>query len=278
MLKKLSGGQTLLLLIPATLLTTRAGYSLPPAALPPGNIYKAAFHDTLITALPDSSAANTVLLRVGLNKNVKSFVNSYVVREDEFLRKMERRSETYFPTIEKIFDKYDLPLQLKYLAIVESKLQKTAHSPAGARGLWQLMPGTARGLGLKVSGKTDERVHLNRSTVAAAKYLRGLYRQFGDWLLVVAAYNCGPGGVYKAMKKAGSKNYWALQRYLPAESRGHVKRFIGIHYYFEGDGSLVTQTKAENKTWREKLLALQKAAEEEQADDSIAIFANAAMR
>jgi membrane-bound lytic murein transglycosylase D len=117
------------------------------------------------------------------------------------------------------------------------------------------MPVTAKELGLKIAGKTDERTHTYRSTVAAAKYLRYLYGEFGDWLLVLAAYNSGPGTVYKAIKKAGSKNFWSLQSLLPAESRGHVKRFISIHYFFEGEGSVATQTKAEAKAWQEKLCA-----------------------
>lgn len=272
-IKKLSYGQALLLLIPATLLTTRAGYSLPTSAMPQNTLFLAA--DTLIVAASSDSLAPFAAgdLKYGLNRNVSAYVNDYVNREDEFLLKMERRSEKYFPTIEKIFQQYNLPLQLKYLAIVESKLQKNAHSPAGAKGLWQLMPSTARSLGLRVSGNTDERLQTHRSTVAAAKYLRGLYRQFGDWLLAVAAYNCGPGGVYKAIRKAGSKNYWALQRFLPAESRSHVKRFIGIHYYFEGDGSIVTQTKAENKIWREKLESMQAAAADDSLMDSVALTA-----
>src|SRR5206468_3829448 len=84
-----------------------------------------------------------------------------------------------------------------------------------------------------------------KSTVAAAKYLRALYAEFGDWLLVIAAYNSGPGPMYKAIHKSGSRNFWVLQRYLPAESRAHVKRFIGAHYYFEGTGSATTCTKEE---------------------------------
>jgi membrane-bound lytic murein transglycosylase D len=170
---------------------------------------------------------------------------------------MEGKSKPLFQTIERVLVQYDLPLQLKYLAVVESALLSRARSAAGARGLWQLMPSTAKELGLNVSGKTDERLHTYRSTVAAAKYLRGLYAEFGDWLLVLAAYNGGPGTVHRAIKKAGSKNFWALQRYLPAESRGHVKRFISIHYFFEGEGSITTQTRAEALAWEEKLCAEQ---------------------
>ena len=111
--------------------------------------------------------------------------------------------------------------------------------------MWQLMPQTARELGLKCKGKVDERTHAYKSTVAAAKYLKALHNEFGDWLLVIAAYNSGPGYVLKAIKKSGSRNFWKLQRYLPAETRGHVKRYIGTHHYFQEEGSLTVLTKAE---------------------------------
>ena len=182
---------------------------------------------------------------IQLNKNVTRFVSGFLKKEDEFLQKMKDRSPSYFRVIHGVFHQYGIPLELKYLAIVESQLRTTATSRVGAKGLWQFMPVTARELGLKVSGKTDERTHFYKSTVAAAKYLKSLHNEFGDWLLVLAAYNGGPGTVYKAIKKSGSRNFWVLQRYLPEESRGHVKRFIGIHYFFEGTGSVVTQTKSE---------------------------------
>jgi len=166
---------------------------------------------------------------------------------------MKDRSPSYFKVINGVFEKYGIPREMCYLAIVESQLRTNAVSRVGARGMWQLMPVTARELGLKVNGRTDERTHLYKSTVAAAKYLRDLHREFGDWLLVLAAYNSGPGTVMKAMKKSGSKNFWALQRFLPEESRGHVKRFIGIHYFFEGDGSITTQTKAEALAYQKLL-------------------------
>ena len=183
--------------------------------------------------------------QVSLNKNATKFVKSYLVKEEESLRKVKNRSKAYFKMMDTIFTKYGLPLELKYLAVIESDLNSTALSKVGARGMWQLMPGTARELGLKVSKKYDERTHVYKSTVAAALYLRDLYAQFGDWLLVLAAYNGGPGVVMKAINRSGSKNFWALQNYLPMESRGHVKRFIGTHYYFEGKGSITTLTKAE---------------------------------
>jgi membrane-bound lytic murein transglycosylase D len=220
-----------------------------------GVAYKptAVFNDTLNTG-PDSTMAVMPAPQIQLNKHAVRFVNSFLKKEDEFLQKMKDRSPSYFRVINGVFDKYGIPTELKYLAIVESQLRTTAVSKVGAKGLWQFMPVTARELGLKVSGKTDERTHFYKSTVAAAKYLKSLYGEFGDWLLVLAAYNGGPGTVYKAMKKSGSKNYWALQQYLPEESRGHVKRFIGVHYFFEGCGSIVTQTKAEALAYQ-KLLA-----------------------
>ena len=212
-------------------------------------------HDTMGTKAPDSLAAKTIVTKISLNKNVAGFANAYVKKEDEFLQKMRSKSKQYFPTIEKVFQQFEVPIQLKYLAIVESELRSNAKSRVGACGLWQFMPVTAKELGLRIAGKTDDRVHTYRSTVAAAKYLRYLYAEFGDWLLVLAAYNSGPGTVYKAIKKAGSKNFWTLQKFLPAESRGHVKRFVSIHYFFEGEGSVTTQTKAEAKAWEEKLCA-----------------------
>ena len=183
--------------------------------------------------------------KILLNKNASPFVKSYLVREEEALRKTKSRSASYFKMIDGVFTKYGLPVELRYLAVVESDLKTNAVSKVGAKGMWQFMPQTARDLGLTVKYKYDERTYAYKSTVAAAKYLKDLYAQFGDWLLVVAAYNCGPAPVYKAIKRSGSKNFWALQYYLPMESRFHVKRFIGTHYYFEGKGSIVTLTKAE---------------------------------
>jgi membrane-bound lytic murein transglycosylase D len=107
------------------------------------------------------------------------------------------------------------------------------------------MPETARGYGLKVTRTRDDRTDYFKSTHAAAKYLQYLFNEFGDWLLVIAAYNGGPGNVYSAIKKSKSRNFWDLQYYLPAESRNHVKKFIGTHYIFEGQGGVTTLTKAE---------------------------------
>jgi len=183
--------------------------------------------------------------KVLLNKNASPYVKSFLVKEQEALQKTKGRSAYFFKMMDGIFTRYGLPTELRYLAVVESDLKTTATSRVGAKGLWQFMPQTARDLGLKVKYKYDERTYAYKSTVAAAKYLKDLHAQFGDWLLVIAAYNCGPVPVYRAIKISGSKNFWVLQHYLPKESRFHVKRFIGTHYYFEGKGSLVTMTRAE---------------------------------
>jgi membrane-bound lytic murein transglycosylase D len=196
-------------------------------------------HGSLIGSLYASAP------EIALNKHATKFVQSFLVREDEDLQRTRARSASYFEMMNGIFSKYGLPVELRYLAVVESDLKTTAVSRVGAKGLWQFMPQTARDLGLKVSSKYDERKLAYKSTVAAAKYLKDLYSQFGDWLLVVAAYNCGPLPVMNAIKKSGSKNFWAIQYYLPKESRFHVQRFIGTHYYFEGTGSMVTMTRAE---------------------------------
>ncbi|WP_431217796.1 lytic transglycosylase domain-containing protein [Puia sp. P3] len=128
---------------------------------------------------------------------------------------------------------------------MESNLKSSAVSRVGAKGPWQLMPQTARELGLKVNHSVDERKNYTKSTRAAALYLRDLYKELGDWLLVIAAYNTGTVKVNQAMRRSGSRNFWDLQYYLPAESRNHVKKFIGTQYTFEGQGSVTTLTRQE---------------------------------
>jgi len=166
------------------------------------------------------------------------FVSHYIKNNDDDLLTIKKRSEGPFTIIDSVLNHYGLPLQLKYLAVIESELKPSALSRVGARGPWQLMPGTAHELGLKVTHRSDERTNYYKSTRAAAKYLKDLHREFGDWLLVLAAYNGGPLPVYRAIHQSHSKNFWTLQRYLPAESRMHVKRFIATAYYFERADSL----------------------------------------
>jgi membrane-bound lytic murein transglycosylase D len=180
-----------------------------------------------------------------LNPRAVSFVQDYIDRNGKELQNMKDWGRPYFNLIDNVLAKYGLPTELKYLAVIESQLKPNSVSWAGAVGPWQLMPATARLLGLKVSRKYDERRNYYKSTQAAAKYLRDLYNELGDWLLVIAAYNGGTAHVYNAMRKSGSSDFWNLQYYLPAESRNHVKKFIGTHYIFEGQGGITTLTKDE---------------------------------
>ncbi|HXB43476.1 MAG TPA: lytic transglycosylase domain-containing protein [Puia sp.] len=183
--------------------------------------------------------------RAKLNPRAVSFVRDYVDRNGKELQNMKGWGRPYFSLIDNILTSYGLPRELKYLAVIESQLKPNSVSWAGAVGPWQLMPSTARVLGLKVSRRYDERTNYYKSTRAAAKYLRDLYNELGDWLLVIAAYNGGTAHVYNAMRRSGSHDFWNLQYYLPAESRNHVKKFIGTHYVFEGQGGITTLTKDE---------------------------------
>jgi membrane-bound lytic murein transglycosylase D len=182
-----------------------------------------------------------------LNPRAAGFVQDYMAKNSEELLKMKGWARPYFTMMDGVLTQYDLPKELKYLAVIESHLKPTLVSWAGAVGPWQLMQETARENGLRVNRYVDERTNYVKSTHAAARYLTLLYKEFGDWLLVIAAYNGGPGNVTKAIRKSGSRNFWDLQFFLPAESRNHVKKFISTHYVFEGQGGLTTLTKQETK-------------------------------
>lgn len=173
------------------------------------------------------------------------YVAKYNKMQQSLFASIKRDKKAALQTMSTIFRAHKLPEELKYLAIVESELKNKATSPVGAAGVWQLMPETAMGLGLLIDSTVDERRHLSKSTRAAAKYLRDLNRSFNDWSLTVAAYNCGPGPVYKAIKKAGSRNYWDLQQYLPRETRLHVKRLMATQVFFEGKSTLIIQPEME---------------------------------
>jgi membrane-bound lytic murein transglycosylase D len=147
--------------------------------------------------------------------------------------------------MDEVLTRHGLPKELKYLAVIESFLKPNARSWAGAVGPWQFMPATARLMGLKVSRKLDERRDVTKSTHAASRYFNTLFELYGDWLLVIAAYNCGSGTVNSAIKKSGTRDFWQLQGYLPLESRNHVKKFIATHYIMEGAGGITTLTKNE---------------------------------
>ncbi len=168
-----------------------------------------------------------------VNPYAENYMQDYLKSHTSFLQKMKTTSTLKFNFIDNILAQYGLPKELKYLAVIESNLISTATSWVGARGPWQFMSYTAVGYGLRVNSFIDERTDYYKSTHAAAKYLLYLYKDLKDWLLVIAAYNGGPGRVYTAMRKSGSRNFWALQYYLPTESRNHVKKFIATHFIME---------------------------------------------
>ncbi len=182
-----------------------------------------------------------------LNPRAISFVQDYIDKHKKNLEQLKDWGRPYFDLMDAILNQHGLPRELKYLAVIESHLKTYATSWAGAVGPWQFMPGTARRLGLRVSDYADDRTDYYKSTQAAARYLTELFSIYNDWLLVIAAYNGGPGNVNAAIRRSNSRDFWILQYYLPAESREHVKKFIATHYIMEGEGGATTLTKEETK-------------------------------
>ncbi|MBP1838687.1 LysM peptidoglycan-binding domain-containing protein [Formosa algae] len=171
---------------------------------------------------------------VAYNPALESVIKSYLKRRRNSLQKLMVLSEYYFPMFERELDNYDLPLEIKYLSIVESALKPRAKSRVGATGLWQFMYATGKYYGLDVSSYVDERSDPLKSTEAAAKYLSKLYSMFGDWDLALAAYNSGPGNVTKAIRRSGGyENYWNIRNYLPRETAGYLPAFLATMYIFE---------------------------------------------
>jgi membrane-bound lytic murein transglycosylase D len=165
------------------------------------------------------------------NKTVRNFIELYAERKRDLSARLLGLSEIYFPMFEEILDSYNLPLELKYLAVVESALIPNAGSHAGAKGLWQFMYGTGKMYGLQVTSMVDDRYDPYKATIAAAEHLTDLYDIYHDWSLVLAAYNSGAGNVNKAIRRSGGvKNYWAIWPYLPRETRGYVPAFIAVNY------------------------------------------------
>ena len=198
------------------------------------------------TLLGSGSADADISGHFELNPKAIPFVEDYINKQGDDLEKMKIWGMPYFALYEKILSANGLPAELKYLSVIESSLQSNDVSYAGAVGPWQLMPDEAKRFGLKVNSHYDERTNYTKSTIAASKLLKELYNQFGDWLLVIAAYNAGVGGVKNAISKAGSKNFWDLQMYLPEQTRTHVKKYIATHYFFEGCGGWTTLTASES--------------------------------
>lgn len=165
------------------------------------------------------------------NEVVKRYIEMYLLRRPRQLAALQRAGDYYFPLFDDKLCQYGLPYELRYLPVIESALNASARSHAGAAGLWQFMPSTARLYGLEVNSLVDERLDPWKSTDAACRLLSSMYRLFGDWHLVLAAYNCGPGNVNKAMRRSGGKrDFWSIYPWLPRETRSYVPLFIAAVY------------------------------------------------
>lgn len=180
------------------------------------------------------------IIQMTYNDVTKQFIERYANRHRRLISNMLGLSTYYMPMIENALDKYNMPQELKYLPIIESAFNPKAVSRVGAKGLWQFMFKTAKSYGLKANSYIDERFDPLKSTHAAIRYLRDLYNFFQSWDLAIAAYNCGPGNVKKAIIRSGGKtNFWQIYRYLPRETRGYIPAFIAANYimnYYEEHG------------------------------------------
>ena len=186
------------------------------------------FHDSVYTKrlydLPTE-------MELSYNQVVRQYIDMYANRRRDVVGYMLTIGEYYFPMFEEALDRYGLPLELKYLPVIESALNPVAVSRVGATGLWQFMLKTGQGYGLQINSLVDERRDPHKSTEAAARYLKDLFAIYGDWNLVIAAYNCGPGNVNKAIARSGGKHdYWEIYYNLPRETRGYVPAFIAANY------------------------------------------------
>ncbi len=168
------------------------------------------------------------------NPSLEKVINSYLKHRKRYYPALMAKAQYYFPMFEQYLDQFDVPLEMKYLAIVESALRPAARSRVGATGLWQFMYGTGVQFNLKVNSYVDERQDPVKATIAACKYWSQLYKIFGDWDLALAAYNSGPGNVSKAIKRSGGyRNYWNIRPYLPRETASYVPAFYATMYIFE---------------------------------------------
>ena len=167
------------------------------------------------------------------NETVKNYMVLYSEKMPAKMSEMMGLSQYYFPLIEETFRRYDIPLELKYVAIIESAFNPRAESRVGAKGMWQFMYRTALSYGLRIDSYADERMDPIASMDAAARYFKDAYRIFGDWSLAISSYNCGSGNVNKAIKRAGGKrDFWSIYEYLPRETRGYVPAMVGAMYAF----------------------------------------------
>ena len=201
---------------------------------PEGNYNMDSVHFT--SNVPDSVLMRRLtqlnsFITLPYNETVKNYMILYSEKMPRKMGQMLGLCNYYMPIFEETFRRYDLPLELKYVAIIESALNPRAVSWAGATGMWQFMYGTAKNYGLKIDSYIDERMDPFKSADAAARYLKDAYRIFGDWNLAISSYNCGSGNVNKAIKRAGGKrDFWSIYEYLPRETRGYVPAMVGAMY------------------------------------------------
>ncbi len=183
-----------------------------------------------------------------LNPMGVTFIENYIARNKKGFIAMKEWAKPYFEMMDEVLSQHGIPKEMKYLAVIESGLKFNAISWAGACGPWAFMPAAAQQYGLSIRRGNEERLDYVKSTHAAGRLLTDLSAKYGDWLLVLAAYNGGPGNVDRAIRMAGgNKDFWTIQYHLPNESMNHVKKFIGTHYIFEGEGGITTVTKNEMK-------------------------------
>ncbi len=193
-------------------------------------------NDSTIFSFPDSVYIDRIgrinsVITLPYNSIIRNHIHVYTERKVDRFRVMLGLQDYYFPMIEDVFDSYGLPVELKYMAVIESALNPTAVSRVGATGLWQFMYSTGRMYGLTINSVVDERRDPVKATHAAARYLKDLYGIYNDWILVIAAYNCGPGNVNKAIKRSGNrKDYWEIYYRLPRETRGYIPQYVAAAY------------------------------------------------
>lgn len=228
--------------------TWRTGYATQQRFEVPCGSYKA----ENIRSLSDSVLISRLkalptVIPIPYNAMVKEGIATYISDRPQLIRVILALGDYYFPIMEEIFDRHGLPVELVYLTVVESALNPFAVSPAGASGLWQLMLPTGRSMGLTVNSLVDERFDVYKSSEAAALYLKQLYGLFDNWLLAIAAYNCGPGNVTKAIRRSGGKTtFWGVYPYLPRETRNYIPLFIGAYYacYYHNEHNICPQAQS----------------------------------
>jgi len=185
------------------------------------------------TAFVERLERRSFSMDVTYNKDVKKFVKKYISKDRVGTELLLGRQATYLPIFEKYIRELQLPRELKNVPIIESALNPNAESQVGAKGLWQFMPATGRLYGLTIDDYVDERCDPVKSTIAGLSYLKDLYAKYGDWKLSLAAYNCGPGRVDKAIKKADKSSFEAIKKYIPKETREYVAKFIATSYVMD---------------------------------------------